>query len=76
MYTVELGRLDPDEEHEGLVQRLGNLGYESPQHGGSTDETAEALRQVLARFQADHQLETTGEADRTTLNKLRERHGA
>jgi hypothetical protein len=65
-----IGHLDPIDTPSGLRQRLSNLGY------WPTVETSQAaLPYVLRAFQADHDIKVTGEADPTTLDKIRETHG-
>jgi hypothetical protein len=52
----------------GLVIRLLNLGYDPPR----STSTPAAFRPVLIQFQRDHGLETTGENNQATQDKLRD----
>jgi LysM repeat protein len=73
-----LGGLDPiagapDAGISGMQARLKNLGYCVGVPSGKLDRGT-AL--ALALFQADAQLEATGEPDEATLTKLVEKHGS
>ncbi|WP_426749216.1 peptidoglycan-binding protein [Myxococcus sp. Y35] len=70
-YALSLGTLQPVGTEEGLRARLVNLGF--------LDEDAteaEALSAAVASFQAEHGLMPSGTVDETTLDTLREAHGA
>ncbi len=69
---IPLGHLDPVSEITGVQQRLNNLGYACPINGQEDPETAAAV----SRFQADHDLEITGEANDATREKLKSEHGS
>jgi len=70
---LRLGYVDPVSEISGLQGRLKNLGYDcGPASGALTEETKAAV----SAFQADHELEVTGEADESTREKLRKEHGS
>jgi len=69
-WRLAIGHLDPVDTDSGLQQRLSNLGYWP---AGETDRAA--LSFGLCAFQADHDLEVTGEADESTQDKLKEVHG-
>jgi hypothetical protein len=70
-YELRLGQVDPHDELQGVQQRLRNLGYPVGAPSGRMDEPT---RTALRIFQAQHQLQSTGEPDTATLNKLREVH--
>lgn len=63
-FRLRLGHLDPPESQRGLRSRLENCGY--------TGDLAGALR----RFQHDHELPETGEADAATVRALVAAHGS
>jgi Putative peptidoglycan binding domain/LysM domain len=66
-YELELGGMDPLNEHVGIQTRLQNLGfYEGDLDGKVNPETKEAL--IL--FQRSTGIEATGEMDQTTRDKL------
>ncbi len=69
---VPLGHLDPIDEVRGVQQRLNNLGYSCGVTGEEDAETAAAI----SRFQSDHELEITGEANAATRDELKSAHGA
>jgi N-acetylmuramoyl-L-alanine amidase len=71
MFSLDLGHLDPVEEITGVQSRLNNLGYGCGRVDGVAGrKTGEALR----AFQAENGLPVTGEADRSTREKLRLLH--
>lgn len=68
-FSFNLGTVDPIETEEGQAQRLSNLGYD-------TESGLESgLESAIEHFQSDHGLEVTGQADRSTLDKLKEVFG-
>lgn len=72
-YELALGHLDPITEISGVQMRLTNLGYDcSSEEGGLGTRT----QQAIERFQQAQDLETTGELDDTTRQKLKEVHGS
>ena len=65
--------LPPAKEIGGALLRLRNLGYyTSPDVATLTSDLSNALRS----FQADNDLETSGEPDSKTSSKLMEIHGS
>ena len=68
-YDLQLGYLDPVDLITGVQQRLNNLGYDC---GGEMGELGERTREALRKFQADNQLQETGEPDNATKAKLKE----
>lgn len=76
-FRVMVGHLDPHDEDSGALHRLVNLGYGSDaalRTGGEV--RASHLHQMLMRFQADHDLEPSGELDESTRSALQENHGS
>ncbi len=63
-YDLRLGELDPLETEEGIRGRLIDLGF-----------GADNLNDAISAFQKREGLETTGEANDATLNRLKERFG-
>lgn len=72
-FDVKLGQLDPLGSRTALPGRLRNLGYPCPETS-NRKESANNLRYALARLQADHGLDPTGDADQTTLDLLLQHH--
>jgi hypothetical protein len=70
---IQLGYLDPLEEVSGVKQRLANLGFDG---GDTSSEVNEAFGAALRAFQEVNGLDITGEADETTLRKLKSIHGS
>lgn len=70
-YALRLGYLNPTGELTGIKQRLRNLGFFG---GAISRETDEETKDAIRAFQSFNNLEPTGEADQSTLNKLREMH--
>lgn len=66
VYPLKIGYLDPLDETIGVQQRLFNLGYNCPQNGKLDEATVKAVKQ----FQAENNLEATGEIDSQTKAKL------
>jgi type VI secretion system secreted protein VgrG len=72
-FTFELAKLPPASTVPGLRCRLKNLGYfKGPEQG---DELDEAVIAALKRFQAQHDMEPTGNADAATTAAIVARHG-
>jgi Putative peptidoglycan binding domain len=71
-WTLEIGALQPVESVAGVRNRLNALGYEAGLTEGALDEQARA---ALRGFQEEQGLEVTGEADATTLEKLKQVYG-
>jgi hypothetical protein len=67
-FELCLGNIDPVSEKTGIRGRLSNLGYDC--------ETENDIQFALARFQRQHGLPVSGEADQATRNKLVEVHGS
>lgn len=65
VFALRFGGIDPIETEQGLTGRLRNLGY------GAGDD----LHGAIKKFQADNDLQPTGEADEATRNKLKELFG-
>lgn len=70
-YSLDLGKLDPITELIGIQKRLANLGY---YHGSHDGEMSDALRQATRVFQKANEMDTTGEVDEATREKIREKH--
>lgn len=71
--VLNFGHLNPLEDLSGQQQRLNNLGY----HCGEADgELNEDTRRALRRFQREHGLAESGEADAQTRDKLQQIHDA
>ena len=70
-YEFKIGRLEPVTEDRGVQSRLNNMGYAC---GAEDGELGEKSKEAIARFQADHGLEVSGEADDATRQKLDELH--
>jgi Putative peptidoglycan binding domain len=75
--TVFIGHMNPlsdteDEGTSGAQARLTNLGYITGEIDGQLGPMTQA---ALQEFQADHDLEVTGELDDDTIAKLRDEHG-
>ena len=68
-YPLQIGALDPVEKPSGIQQRLNNLGYSC---GSEDGEIGEKTKEALKKFQAEYDLETSGEADSATRAKLQE----
>ncbi|MHC4502607.1 MAG: PGRP and LysM peptidoglycan-binding domain-containing protein [Planctomycetota bacterium] len=70
-YVLNLRQLDPADEPSGVQQRLNNMGYDAGKVDGTLNDQT---RSALSRFQADNDLEPTGELDDETVKKLMEVH--
>lgn len=68
-FDIRIGDLDPVDLITGVQQRLNNLNYEA---GAESGEVSEQLVAALKKFQAEHKLQVTGEADAATKAKLKE----
>lgn len=69
VYPVKIGVLDPVDKETGVQQRLNNLGYDC---GAEDGEIGEQTIEALKKFQAEHDLQVSGEADAATKAKLKE----
>ena len=70
-YELRLGYLDPNDDSNGIQQRLTNLGYGfMPGEDSAPDEQA-----TTAAFQRKAGLDPTGETDEATRQKLTQLHG-
>lgn len=71
-YTLPLGAIDPIGEVSGVQQRLTNLGYScGSEQGTAGEQTQSAIR----AFQKEMNMNTTGELDDATRQKLKQMHG-
>jgi hypothetical protein len=71
-FPLEIGKLDPISEIEGVQARLNNLGF----YCGAVDGVIGPMtRSALSMFQETWKLKTTGEADEETRAKLKEKYG-
>jgi len=70
---LDLGGMDPLAEVSGVRKRLRNLGFFCRPDG--PDGTPD-LKAALKRFQDQNSLDTTGEIDDATRDKLKEVHGS
>ena len=67
-YDVQLGRLNPSRDPDGIRARLGNLGIDC-------GETEEDLSMAISSFQNHYDdLDVTGVADEKTIAGLKEIH--
>jgi len=70
-FDLTLGAIDPIDTLTGVQERLNNLGYDCGEEDGMLgEETERALRD----FQADHDLEETGQPDEPTRQELRSQY--
>lgn len=72
VYEIELGVLNPDDDRDGIVGRLANLGFLSSDDADDDEALADAIR----GFQRAHGLDQTGEIDDATKDKILEVHGS
>ena len=73
VYPFQLGGIDPTEGLAGVQQRLSNLGlYGGPADGQMNEQT----RSAIAAFQAQRNLDVTGEPDQATRDALRDAHAS
>ncbi len=66
-WNLNLGHLDPIDTEEGIKKRLSNLGFDP----GDSDEE---FKNALTLFQERFGLQSTGELDDATRNKILEQH--
>jgi hypothetical protein len=71
-YSLDLGRLAPIGEVNGVKMRLRNLGYHSGECG---PQETDDFRNALKAFEADHKLTVTGKMTEETLHRLKEIYG-
>jgi hypothetical protein len=72
-YTLPLGSIDPVDQLSGVQQRLVNLGYPCDGEEGTLGpQTQSAVR----AFQAEMNLDVTGQLDNATRQKLEDLHGS
>ncbi len=71
-YEIELGALNPDDDRDGIVGRLTNLGFLSSDDADDDEALADAIRV----FQREHGLDQTGEIDNATRDRIVEVHGS
>jgi N-acetylmuramoyl-L-alanine amidase len=71
--SLQLGGIDPLRETTGLPARLQNLGFACPT-SADAHETEANIKYALARLQAEHGLDATGELDDATRDLLRQAH--
>lgn len=64
---IQIGYLDPIDTIIGVQQRLNNMGFVCP----FSDELDEGTQQALRKFQAENDMEETGEIDEATKSKLK-----
>ncbi len=70
-FTFNLGGLDPENTISGAQARLTKLGYYADE---IDDDLGDQTRSALRLFQADQELDVTGELDDATASKLKELH--
>ena len=71
-YDLDLGRLDPIDEVKGFKKRLRNLGFEV---GDIDNEMSDVFKNAIRMFEAQNDLEATGEINEKNRNKLKEVYG-
>lgn len=67
-WTLNVGHLDPINTVTGVQTRLRNLGYYS---GAVDGDLGPRTKQAIKQFQRDFQLQTSGETDSPTLDRLK-----
>lgn len=72
-FDLDLGQMDSIETPIGVRKRLCNMGYRCSPEG---DELDADLRDALRRFQAEYDLDTNGEIDQPTKDKILEVNGS
>lgn len=72
-WTLHVGHIDPIETLRGVQARLTNLDFDCR---GEEGRAGERTRAAVARFQATHGLEATGDIDDATRAKVLEVYGA
>jgi Putative peptidoglycan binding domain len=70
--ALDLGRLEPVETLEGVQIRLRNMGYFFGEIDG---QMSDDLEEAIVRFQADCNMEPTGEIDDPTRAQLKSKYG-
>jgi N-acetylmuramoyl-L-alanine amidase len=70
-WTLDIGGLDPIDEISGVQGRLSNLGY---YHGAPNGELDELTAHAIRGFQADRDLDVTGEIDQPLRDALLAAH--
>jgi len=70
--SLSLGEMDPITTTIGVQKRLSNLGYSCMLSGFMDDET----RSALGMFQEDNEIDSTGDVDQKSLDKLQKIHGS
>lgn len=68
-YDLDLGRMNPASDPDGVMQRLENMGYDCGL------DKKRGFPAVLKAFQAANKLPVTGELDDATQAKVVELHG-
>jgi hypothetical protein len=71
VFELEFGAMDPVEEDVGVQARLQNLGL---YHGALDGDVGPLTKTAVAEFQATVGLETTGDLDPTTRERLLAHH--
>jgi hypothetical protein len=71
-YPVQVGHIDPVDEIRGMQQRLRNLGFFP---GDMDDRHSDILTMAIRSFQTKYGLETSGEMDEATRDRLIEVYG-
>jgi len=69
---LSLGAMDPVDTIIGARKRLDNLGYRC---STQEEEVTPELKDAVAGFQKDNDLEVNGELNDSTKDKLKEKHG-
>ncbi len=69
VFEFSAGHLDPSEERSGILARLASLGHHVDPD--AQDPDAE-LRAAIEAFQAEQELDPTGDLDQPTLDRLRD----
>ncbi|MCC6425502.1 MAG: peptidoglycan-binding protein [Phycisphaerales bacterium] len=73
VYKLNLGHLDPLETTKGGKQRLRGLGYYK---GAIDEEVSDDFKESVKGFQADYDMEPSGEYDGATADKLKSAFGS
>ncbi len=69
VHGLRLGSLDPLDVVDGVQQRLDNLGFKV---GGEKGKLGTKTKAALKKFQAEYELDQSGDADDATKAKLEE----
>ncbi len=72
-FDLGLGEMDSIDTVIGARKRLANMGYRCAPEGDDLDDE---LRDAVRRFQAEYELETSGEIDEDTKGQLVDAHGS